>query len=43
MEVEESFGRTGWIGLFAGPEELAEGGHGGDDYADVLFEAVGVD
>ena len=31
-----------WIRPFAGCEESAEGGHGGDGYADILFEAVGV-
>ena len=31
-----------WIRPFANCEELAESGHRGDGYADVLFEAVGV-
>lgn len=30
-----------WIGVFAHDDELAEGGHGGDGYPDILFEARG--
>lgn len=41
--VAEGFGRTGWIWLFADVEELGQGWQGGDAYADVLFEAFGVD
>ena len=43
MLVIEGSGGLSWTLAFAESEELAEGGHGGDGYSDVLFDAVEVD
>ena len=40
--VAEGVGRTGLERPFADDDKLPEGGHGGDDDSDVLFEAVGL-